>query len=167
MPADALSARSTAATVRRPTPRWATVAGLLICLAGLGVSSYLTIAHYDEHVRLSCPATSTINCAKVTTSAESVIAGIPVAVLGLAFFLGMTALFVPAVQRFAPTTVPVLRAAAAGIGMLFVFYLVYAELFTIGAICLWCTSVHALTFLLLVVVLLGQAAALPEAGPDD
>lgn len=33
-------------------------------------------------------------------------------------------------------------------GMAFVLYLVYTELFTLDAICLWCTSVHVITFLL-------------------
>jgi len=29
-------------------------------------------------------------------------------------------------------------------GLLTVFYLVYAELFAIGALCLWCTAIHAI-----------------------
>ena len=33
-----------------------------------------------------------------------------------------------------------------------VFYLLYAELFSIKAICLWCTAVHAITLLLFVLV---------------
>ena len=37
-----------------------------------------------------------------------------------------------------------------------VFYLVWAELFKIGAICLWCTVVHVLTLALFVVLLFGQ-----------
>jgi uncharacterized membrane protein len=43
-----------------------------------------------------------------------------------------------------------------GIG--FVIYLVYTELFTIDAICLWCTAVHVTTVLLLVTVLLVEPA---------
>jgi uncharacterized membrane protein len=37
-------------------------------------------------------------------------------------------------------------------GMGFVIYLVYAELFTIKKICLWCTGVHVVTFFLFVLV---------------
>jgi uncharacterized membrane protein len=48
-----------------------------------------------------------------------------------------------------------MAAMVAGIG--FVLYLLYAELFLIGSICLYCTSVHALTFVLF--VLTGFAAA--------
>ena len=37
--------------------------------------------------------------------------------------------------------------------MAFVLWLVYAELFLIGAICLFCTAVHALTFILFALVI--------------
>ena len=42
-------------------------------------------------------------------------------------------------------------------------YLVWAELFRIHAICLWCTVVHVLTFALWVAVLFGQILS----GPAD
>ena len=49
----------------------------------------------------------------------------------------------------------------AGIG--FVLCLLYAELFTIGAICLYCTSVHVITFVLFVLTAIAAAAwGLPE-----
>jgi Vitamin K epoxide reductase family. len=40
--------------------------------------------------------------------------------------------------------------AICGIG--FVLYLVSVELLVVDAICLWCTSVHIITFLLLIAV---------------
>jgi uncharacterized membrane protein len=39
-----------------------------------------------------------------------------------------------------------------------VLYLVYVELFRIGAICLWCTAVHVLAVCLFGVVLAARAA---------
>ena len=42
-------------------------------------------------------------------------------------------------------------------------YLVWAELYRIHAICLWCTAVHVVTFLLWIVVLFGQILS----GPAD
>ena len=39
-------------------------------------------------------------------------------------------------------------------GMLFVLWLLYAELFVIRALCLWCTAMHILTFALFVLVIL-------------
>ena len=55
----------------------------VVTLIGLAISSYLTYEHYTGSKSFACPATSTVNCEKVTTSAWSVIVGIPVAVLGL------------------------------------------------------------------------------------
>jgi uncharacterized membrane protein len=43
------------------------------------------------------------------------------------------------------------------VGIGFVLYLVYAELFQIDAICLYCTSVHIITFLLFVLTGLAMA----------
>jgi uncharacterized membrane protein len=109
-------------------------------------------------VTLACPATSTVNCEKVTTSPESYAFGIPVAVLGLAFYVFLAVVNSPWAWRI---TWPPLRWARVGsmvVGILFVLYLIYAELFSIGAICLWCTSVHVITFALFVLIVFGAAA---------
>ena len=125
---------------------------------GLAVSIYLTIAHFNTSVTLACPATSTVNCEKVTTSPQSYAFGIPVAVLGLAFYVFLAVVNSPWAWRI---TWPPLRWARVGsmvVGILFVLYLIYAELFSIGAICLWCTSVHVITFALFVLIVFGAAA---------
>ncbi len=118
------------------------------------MSTYLTVAHFTSAATLACPATATINCEKVTTSAQSEVFGIfPVAVLGLAYFVAMTLLDLPPLWRRADRRVHLLRLAGAVVGMGFVLYLLVAELYQIGAICLWCTSVHVLTFLLFLLVI--------------
>ena len=40
-----------------------------------------------------------------------------------------------------------------------VLYLVYVELFRIGAICLWCTAMHVTAVCLFGVILAGRAAS--------
>lgn len=121
----------------------------LLSLFGLGVSIYLTIAHYDTSVSLACPDTGVVNCAKVTSSSESMVFGIfPVAVLGLAFYVFMAAVNSPLGWRLNRREVSWLRLGSVVIGMGFVLYLVYAEVIQIGNICLWCTSVHVVTFAL-------------------
>jgi uncharacterized membrane protein len=145
-------------------PRWLQRATLALSLGGLGVSLYLTIAHYTTAATLACPATGVINCAKVTTSPQSVVFGIfPLAVLGLAFYLFMTVVNAPWAWR---VDWPVLRWARLGsliAGIGFVLYLIYTELFTLDAICLWCTGIHVITFLLFALIV-PTAAARPEAG---
>jgi uncharacterized membrane protein len=139
-------------------PAWFQWTTWVLSLAGLGVSIYLTIAHFNTAVTLACPATSTVNCEKVTTSPQSYAFGIPVAVLGLAFYVFLAVANSPWAWR---VTWPPLRWARVGsmvVGILFVLWLVYAELFKIGAICLWCTSVHVITFALFVLIMFSAAA---------
>jgi uncharacterized membrane protein len=138
-------------------PRWLQWTTLVLAIAGLGVSTYLTIAHYTTAVSLACPNTGTINCQKVTTSPESNVLGIPVAVLGLAFYLFLVAIMSPFAWRSARREVALVRLLSLVAGIGFVIYLIYAELFEIGNICLECTSVHVITFVLFVLTVLGAA----------
>ncbi len=46
--------------------------------------------------------------------------------------------------------------------MAFVLWLVYAELFVIDAICLWCTVVHVVAFALFVIVVLVRVRSAAE-----
>jgi uncharacterized membrane protein len=145
--------------------RWTT---FVLALAGLGVSIYLTYAHYTQSALAGCTETSgVVNCGKVTTSPESVVFGIPVAVLGLAFYVFAVAIMSPWAWKARRREVGWLRLASLIVGIGFVLYLVYAELFDIGSICLYCTSVHVITFLLF--VLTGLAVAVwgfsPRAEP--
>ena len=136
--------------------RWTTFA---LALIGLGVSVYLTYAHYTESALAGCTeATGVVNCGKVTTSEQSVVFGIPVAVLGLAFYVFMVAIMSPWAWKARRREVGLVRIASLVVGIGFVLYLVYAELFDIGSICLYCTSVHVITFFLF--VLTGLAAAI-------
>ena len=147
--------------------RWAPPIALILTLAGVGVAIYLTIAHYDTGVSLVCSSKGAINCEKVTTSAQSKVFGIPVAVLGLAYFVGMLPLQLPAAWRSADPRIRWGRLGYAAAGIVFVFYLVYAEAIIIKAICLWCTSVHVLTLLLFVLTGFATALSYPEGSYRD
>lgn len=157
-----VSTRS-AGTARRDVPLAVILGGLVLCLAGLGIATYLTIQHFDSSVTLSCPNTGRINCEKVTSSKYSTALGIPVAVLGLVYFVVGLPLFTPQAWR---TPSPLVRFARIGwvcVGLLMVLYLVWAEFFGISAICLWCTSVHVITFVLFCLVAFTEAWVAPVA----
>jgi uncharacterized membrane protein len=66
----------------------------------------------------------------------------------------MCALCSPWAWRSAAPWIRTARLAGAVAGMAFVLWLVYAELFAIRAICLWCTVVHVLAFALFVIVVM-------------
>jgi uncharacterized membrane protein len=138
---------------------WLQISTFALALAGLGVSIYLTIAHFTESTLAGCSETKgLVNCTKVTTSAQSYVFGIPVAVLGLAFYLFAVVIMSPWAWRAARREIHLLRIASLVVGIGFVLYLLYAELFLIGSICLYCTSVHVITFVLFVLTMLAVAA---------
>ena len=142
---------------RGPAP-WLQITTLVLALAGLGVSIYLTIAHFTEAALAGCSESGLVNCTKVTTSPESYVFGIPVAVLGLAFFVFAVALMSPWAWQSARREFHLARIVSMVVGIGFVLYLIYAELFIIGSICLYCTSVHVITFVLFVLTVFAAAA---------
>ena len=142
---------------RGPAP-WMQIATFVLALAGLGVSIYLTIAHFTESALAGCSESGLVNCTKVTTSPQSFVFGIPVAVLGLAFFVFAVVIMSPWAWRASRREIHLVRIASLVVGIGFVLYLIYAELFIIGSICLYCTSVHAITFVLFVLTAFAAAA---------
>jgi uncharacterized membrane protein len=135
---------------------WMQITTFVLALAGLGVSVYLTISHFTG-APLACSDSGLVNCTKVTTSPQSYVFGIPVAVLGLAFFVFAAAIMSPWAWQAARREVHLLRIASMVVGIGMVIYLVYAEFIIIGSICLYCTSVHIITFVLFVLTAFGAA----------
>jgi uncharacterized membrane protein len=135
-----------------PLARWSQ----LLALLGLAASVYLSAVHYAHgSIPLACSSAGVVNCDLVTSSAESMIGPLPVAVLGVVWF---GAYLLLSLVRGAG----VYRLAWAGIGLAFVFYLVYAELFLIGAVCLWCTAVHLIVVMLFLLSIADTTAEVAE-----
>ncbi|HEX4061665.1 MAG TPA: vitamin K epoxide reductase family protein [Streptosporangiaceae bacterium] len=147
-------------------PLWLQLTTLALAIAGLGVSVYMTIEHFTNNATLACSVNSVVNCEAVTTSPESMVFGVlPVAVLGLAFFVFMVPATTPWAwrSRWRAREIALLRLASVIVGVGFILYLLYVELFQVGFICLECTSVHVITFALFVLVALAAAIwGLPE-----
>jgi uncharacterized membrane protein len=112
-----------------------------IALIGVGIATYLVYIHYAG-IKPICAAGGG-GCEKVQTSDYAKLAGIPVAVLGLAGYLAILAsLFVRGdLGRLAGAAI-----ALSGFG--FSMYLTYREIFTIKAICQWCVGSAVLMTLL-------------------
>ena len=132
-------------------------ATLIVSVLGLADAAYLTYEHFTQSASFACPENAAVNCVKVTTSPESHVLGIPVAVLGLAFFLFMVAINSPWGWRAPWPAAHWARLGSVVVGIVFVLYLIWAELFRINAICLYCTGVHILTFILFALIV-GSAA---------
>ena len=155
-------------TPSAPRPRWPWIAGTTLSGLGLVVAGYLTYEHYTSSTTLNCPAGGGIvNCFKVTTSQYAAIHGVPVALLGLMFFAVMIGLQSRPAWASASPGVRVGRLLWSLTGVCTAAWLVYAELFELHAICVWCTAVHVICILLLGLTAFGTAATGSLALADD
>jgi uncharacterized membrane protein len=115
------------------------VAIAALATAGLGIASYLIYARYSG-VQLYC---ATGGCETVQHSRYATVAGIPIAVLGLAAY---AAVLSTALSRSASAAA--LGCGLAATGVAFSTYLLVAQLFLIHAICQWCVASDVVVTLL-------------------
>jgi uncharacterized membrane protein len=144
---------------RSGPPLWLQVTSMVLAVIGLAISAYESYAHFNGSHLAGCPtsATGTFNCTAVITSPQSMVFGvIPVAILGLVFYVAAVPLFSPWAWRLSRPAVHRARLGSVVVGMGFVAYLIYAEL-QIGSICEYCTGVHIVTFLLFCITVFSTA----------
>lgn len=134
----------------------ATTATVLSVL-GLADSIWLTISHYTTTAILACPETAFINCQKVTTSVYSQILGIPISLFGILFFLLMIFLQLPKAWANSNIKLFIFRLVASSLSLIAAFALVYIEFYKIGSICIYCTGVHILTFLVFCLTIIASS----------
>lgn len=143
---------------RQPLP-WAMseardlVALIAMALVGTAIAVYLTSVHY-ANVPLVCTAGGPVDCGAVTRSAYSLVPGtsLPITLPGMLWFIVSGGIAVYALmlrwQHKAESVRLWLGLVAWGaLGMVFVIYLVYAEIVVLHKICEWCTVIHVLTLL--------------------
>jgi len=152
---------------RTAPPFWLQITSLVLAVLGLAISAYETYAHYNGSHLAGCPsgAGGTFNCTAVITSSQSMVFNVlPVAVLGLAFYVFAVVIFSPWAWQFRGSRalhlssrgVDIVRLGSAIVGMGFVMYLIYAE-FQIGSVCEYCSGVHLVTFLLFCITVVSAA----------
>lgn len=114
---------------------------------GLAASSASTWVHYrlinDPTYVSVCDVNSTLNCSEAYTSAYGSVAGVPVALLGMLFFLFVIGLV--ALCRRSPGASQNLAAyvfAASTVGLAVVLYLGYASYVILGTVCLLCVGTY-------------------------
>jgi uncharacterized membrane protein len=119
-------------------------------VVGGAIAAYLTVVHY-AHVS---PVCTTGGCEKVQKSSYAEVAGVPVAVLGLAAYAAVLA---TAAVRGVPAALA--GAVIALGGAAFSGYLLWAQLARIHAICQWCVGND---IVIAVVAVLGVARLVTE-----
>jgi len=126
-----------------PSERAVRTVAALLALAGIGVATYIAVAEAGGGAP-QCFAGGH-GCQVVTDSSYSQLAGINVAVLGIA---GYVLLLLCALAGGDLARVAGISIAIVGFG--YSAYLTYVELFVIDAICQWCVASAVLMTLLLV-----------------
>lgn len=108
---------------------------LILAVVGLAIASYLTWAHYQNDA-LVCGLG---DCETVQSSEYSEIAGIPIALLGMAMFLTVIGLVVvramrPTLADYASIAIVFLTLAS----VIYYGYLTWIEVGVLEAVCQWC-----------------------------
>lgn len=114
---------------------------------GLAASSASTWVHHrlltDPTYVSVCDVNSTFSCSEAYTSQYGSLAGVPVALLGMLFFLFVMGLVVLCGRSAsAARNLPGYLFAASTIGLAMVLYLGYASYFILGTICLLCVGTY-------------------------
>jgi vitamin-K-epoxide reductase (warfarin-sensitive) len=109
----------------------------LVAVAGIAVSSLSLYHHFAKSKTSYCDFGESFNCDVVNRSQYSSIAGIPVAVLGMAGY-GVILLLATWYRRSLET--PGMLAVASLAGTAFALYLTYLEAFVLQAYCILCLS---------------------------
>lgn len=130
-----------------------------MALAGIAIAAYLTAEHY-AHQEPFCATVGPINCASVLSSRYSVLPGtaLPITIPGMLWFLvsgGLAVIGLAAIWRARPepSRLRLAQLVWSAAGLLFVLYLVWAEIVQVHSICAWCTVVHLLTLATFLVAL--------------
>ncbi|BCL83275.1 vitamin K epoxide reductase family protein [Ktedonobacteria bacterium brp13] len=132
---------------------WAQISLLVLSLIGVGVSIYLDVAHYEK-APVACSNSGIINCERVLNSVYGSIphTNIPISIPGLLFFLAFACLALLSWLVWPERKILVIgEVVLAALGLLTAFYLVFVELVYLHNICAWCTSLHIIIFISLLI----------------
>ncbi|MEM3841091.1 MAG: vitamin K epoxide reductase family protein [Candidatus Micrarchaeaceae archaeon] len=106
---------------------------LTIFVIGIADASYLTFAHYTNS-QLYCSNSGIVNCQEVTTSRFSTILGVPIALMGLVWFVVAFILLVAYKKFLVPWQFLGIMGAAYSI----------SAMASLGKICEYCSLLDAL-----------------------
>ena len=144
-----------------PIPRGLVWAFIIISFLGFLDATFLTAEHYFGTL-LNCPFFS--GCERVTTSPYAVIGGIPVALIGVIYYL---LIFILSVAYFDTKQKRALIFAIylTPLGLIASLWFLYLQIFVIKALCFYCLISTTTSILLFVLgLLLRRRVAIPTPG---
>lgn len=121
---------------------------ILLSITGLATMIYLTSLHFKDGAAV-CDLNAKLSCSVVNSSEYSELFGIPVAMLGIVFFLGMLGATLLRYTRDTLKTMVFASLAFLGPSL----YLTALEIFVIDSICLFCELSKVIVVLIIVTAL--------------
>ncbi len=125
----------------------------IVCAVGAIVAAFSTEQHFQiaregfEHASF-CAINNTINCDLVNASSFSELLGVPVAWWGTLYFLLLACMcFIAAYSKKEQRATASIASFMALAGVPFCLYLAYAAYFIVGAVCIECLTMYAVTFI--------------------
>jgi vitamin-K-epoxide reductase (warfarin-sensitive) len=116
---------------------------MLLSVAGIAVSSVSLYHHYGMSKSSYCDFGANFNCDMVNRSIYSEVAGVPVALIGIAGYCGLLSMAIIYLRK---EESPVLLLMASLAGLAFAVYLTYIEGFVLAVWCVLCLSSLCLIF---------------------
>ncbi len=155
--------------------RWVRLPVVLLLLTGLGSSIYLTQLHLEVHrsgggdVQSFCAISEDFNCVTVATSEYSRVAGVPVAIYGLEFYLlGLAAVVLSTLGLWSVRRWDSLIFVGMALSLPVCALLFWVSISCIQSVCIMCCliyGVNGVTFLLLLVADRARLRQLVTSGP--
>jgi uncharacterized membrane protein len=157
------SADGSASGVSTASALWVLIAGVVGLTAAITLTiEKITLLENPAYVP-SCNINPVLSCGSVMVTPQAAAFGFPNPLIGIVAFSVVVVSGVLAIAK-----VPLPRwywaglAAGTTLGVVFIHWLIYQSLYTIGALCPYCMVVWAVTIPLLVVV--ASIALAPQAG---
>jgi len=124
----------------------------LVCLAGVAVAAAILYVHgqidrLGDGYTSFCTINSSINCDRVLSSRHARLAGLPVAWLALAAYLGMAGVFAAAARSAGDRSRRLLALGGAGVigALVFSTYMAVISILWLQTICLLCSGLYAVS----------------------
>ena len=112
---------------------------IIIATIGIVLGLYLTYSFYSNSIPV-CDISQNISCDKLTKGDYATVLGIPIAVMGVLWFV---LIFLLAYQTNKNPKNAIYLLLLSISGLIFMLYLIGIEI-ALKTICLWCTAVHIL-----------------------
>ena len=138
----------------------------LLAIGGIAVSGYLTTVHYSD-APLVCSSGGVVDCERVLTSSYSEVMGLPWSLGGVVWFSVSGLLALMALSRAPePGWLHPAQLGWALVGLAVALYLIGVEVVGVEKICLWCSALHALIGITLLLTLFRTPQLSEEATAD-